>query len=694
MAVRIRGTPHDQAISLPCADCRGSVRGGSVMTTRPERQPLSFSRALLVNIIAFYGALALGSLAIMAWQATESTNEAAERGITEMLDGSASRIGRLVHAAEMAASSLERVATDSPIDGSSLRPSLDKLLAAFEQHPDLSYMGIIVPTTGEYGLIERKANGKIGLVVYPDARRRDAFVRTFALADNGFVADQTYPSEGYDARTRPFYRAALDGPATGGWMPIYPWRNYAKPQQPLWGFSFVKALRDGNGAVRGVIDTDFDMPALNRLVRALASEYHGQIQILQLGPQPRLIAGPTLMATPHTVPSELLPLAEPSGAPFVGKMTLDGSRKWVATRQIPIAGDQRWLVVVSRPAQFFDTILHGQLIQALLLGLVAVVGIGLLSLRIGRRFGRPLADLEAYVARVGRSDPALQDSRIPASAHDFQETSRLGLAIDQMLVERTELQQRLAQRQRLEALGQLTGGIAHDFNNLLTVIIGSSEDLVEDLKDRDHLELAGLILSTSERAAELTGRMLSFARKQALSPGVLDVDGLIDGLLPLLRRSVPAGIEIAHRTASQPNTVFVDPTQLEMALLNLVINARDAMPNGGSIAIGAEPFTASDNRKLHAELPPGRYVMVFVADNGAGMGEEIARQAFDPFFTTKGIGSGTGLGLSMVYGFASQSGGHAEIVSRPGEGTTVRLYLPAVTTKQPGRVEAPGPAAD
>lgn len=658
------------------------------MTTRPGKQPSSFGRALLVNIIAFYGVLALGSLAIMAWQATESTNEAAERGITEMLDGTASRVGQLVHAAEMAAGSMERVAIDSPIDGTSLRPSLDKLLAAFEQHPYLSYMGIIVPKTGEYGLLERKVNGKIGLVLYPDARRPDALVRTFALDDDGFVPDRTYPSNGYDARARPFYRTALDGPATGGWMPIYPWRDYAKPEQPLWGFSFVKALRDANGTVRGVIDTDFDMPALNRLVRALSNEYHGQIHIVQLGPEPRLIAGPGLAATPRSAPTELLPLVEPSGAPFVGKMMLDGSRKWVATRQVPIAGGERWLVVVSRPAQFFDTILHGQLLQALLLGLIAVVGIGLLSLRIGRRFGRPLADLEAYVARVGRSDPALQDSRIPASAHDFQETSRLGLAIDQMLVERTELQQRLAQRQRLEALGQLTGGIAHDFNNLLTVIIGSSEDLVEDLQDRDHLELAGLILSTSERAAELTGRMLSFARKQALSPGILDVDGLIDGLLPLLRRSVPAGIEIRHRTASQCDAVFVDPTQLEMALLNLVINARDAMPNGGSIEIGAEPFSADDNRKLHAELPPGRYVMVFVTDNGAGMGEEIARQAFDPFFTTKGIGSGTGLGLSMVYGFSSQSGGHAEIVSRPGEGTTVRLYLPAVAANPPGATAA------
>ncbi|RZK02782.1 MAG: hybrid sensor histidine kinase/response regulator [Novosphingobium sp.] len=661
------------------------------MTTRPGKQPSSFSRALLVNIIAFYGALALGSLAIMAWQATESTNEAAERGITEMLDGSASRIGQLVHAAELAAGSLERVALDNPIDGGSLRPSLDKLLAAFEQHPYLSYMGIIVPTTGEYGLLERKANGRIGLVLYPEARRRDALVRTFTLVEEGFVADRSYPSNGYDARTRPFYRGAVNGPAAGGWMPIYPWRDYARPEQPLWGFSFVKALRDDRGSIRGVIDTDFDMPALNRLVRALSNEYHGQIQVLQLGPKPRLIAGPGLTTTPRDTPAELLALTRETGTPFVGKMALDGSRKWVATRQIPIAGGERWLVVVSRPAQFFDTILHRQLIQSLLLGLAAAVGIGLLSLRIGRRFGRPLADLEGYFARVGRSDPTLRDRQIPASAQDFQETSRLGLAIDRMLVERADLEQRLAQRQRLEALGQLTGGIAHDFNNLLAVIIGSSEDLVEDLRDREHLELAGLILSTSERAAELTGRMLSFARKQALSPCLVDVDSLIDGLLPLLRRSVPNEIAIRHQAASLPNTVFVDPTQLEMALLNLVINARDAMPDGGIIAIGAEHFATGESRTLHAELRPGRYVRVFVADDGAGMGEEIARQAFDPFFTTKGIGSGTGLGLSMVYGFASQSGGHAEIISRYGEGTTVRLYLPAAPARASDKGEAPMP---
>ena len=253
------------------------------------------------------------------------------------------------------------------------------------------------------------------------------------------------------------------------------------------------------------------------------------------------------------------------------------------------------------------------------------------------------------------------------------------LSMVEDITERRELQMQLSQRQRLEALGQLTGGIAHDFNNLLTVIIGNSEVLAQELGEGDLGELAGLILSTGERAADLTGRLLTFARKQSLSPRSIKIDELVDGLVPFLRRAVPAGIQLKRPARFSSQSVFADPAQLEMALLNLVLNARDAMPEGGCIEISSENFAVEPNSP-YGELPPGDYVVLSLADNGTGMQADALEQAFDPFFTTKMPGQGSGLGLSMVYGFARQSGGHVELFSRPGEGTTVKLYLPATNT--------------
>ncbi|MFA7602344.1 MAG: PAS domain S-box protein [Novosphingobium sp.] len=261
------------------------------------------------------------------------------------------------------------------------------------------------------------------------------------------------------------------------------------------------------------------------------------------------------------------------------------------------------------------------------------------------------------------------------------------LAMVEDVTERIELQQQLSQRQRLEALGQLTGGIAHDFNNLLTVIIGNSEALAQALGEGDLGELAGLVLSTGERAADLTGRLLTFASRQSLAPRSVKVGDLVDGLLPLLRRAVPDGIELRLSARFSSRSVYADLTQLEMVLLNLVLNARDALPGCGRIEISSEDVVVGKLGLPQADLPPGRYIVLAVSDNGVGMSEETLEKAFDPFFTTKGPGQGSGLGLSMVYGFARQSGGHVEIASRLGKGTTVKLYLPATRKTPPGSPE-------
>jgi PAS domain S-box-containing protein len=248
---------------------------------------------------------------------------------------------------------------------------------------------------------------------------------------------------------------------------------------------------------------------------------------------------------------------------------------------------------------------------------------------------------------------------------------------------RAQAETLLLQAQKMEAVGQLTGGIAHDFNNLLTVIIGNLENLRRRLArsapDPAELDrLADQALAGAQRASWLTQHLLAFSRRQPLEPRTLDANALVSGMSDLLKRTLGEGVVVHTRLAEDLWPSFVDANQLEVALLNLAVNARHAMPEGGRLAIETRnlsynPITAEN---WPPELVPGEYVLVSVADMGHGMSRQVRERAFEPFFTTKGIGKGTGLGLSQVYGFAKQSGGSVEIESQEGEGTTVRLYLP------------------
>jgi PAS domain S-box-containing protein len=244
------------------------------------------------------------------------------------------------------------------------------------------------------------------------------------------------------------------------------------------------------------------------------------------------------------------------------------------------------------------------------------------------------------------------------------------------LTMRQRIEQDLRQSQKMEAIGQLTGGIAHDFNNLLTVILANMELLQERVDDPQHLEILKEARETAEHGAELTERLLAFARRQALNPKLVDVGDLVAQFTGLLRRALGETIEISVSAMGRLSTQ-VDPSQLQNAILNLALNARDAMPNGGDLAIDVSEIELDfDDVKTRPDLRPGRYVLISMTDNGVGMSREVRERAFEPFFTTKPVGAGTGLGLSMIYGFAKQSGGHAEIYSEENFGTTVRLYLP------------------
>jgi CheY-like chemotaxis protein len=230
----------------------------------------------------------------------------------------------------------------------------------------------------------------------------------------------------------------------------------------------------------------------------------------------------------------------------------------------------------------------------------------------------------------------------------------------------------------MEAMGQLTGGVAHDFNNLLTVILGNSEYLAEKLIANKELhEIADSIATAAERGSDLTRSLLAFARKQPLMPQDIDIGQKILGMEQLLRRTLGEHIECEFLLDSRLWPASVDPGQLTSALLNLVLNARDAMPEGGRLAVQVSNTSLDESDlDVNGEARPGDYVMVAVTDTGSGMNAEVAGRAFEPFFTTKEVGKGTGLGLSMVYGFAKQSGGLMQIHSEPGHGTAVKLFFP------------------
>jgi len=263
--------------------------------------------------------------------------------------------------------------------------------------------------------------------------------------------------------------------------------------------------------------------------------------------------------------------------------------------------------------------------------------------------------------------------------------------LQKQIEQREEVESQLRQAQKMEAIGQLTGGIAHDFNNMLGVVMGSLDLMGRRIKNGDFaidrfLEAAS---QATVRAAALTHRLLAFARQQPLEPKPIDVNNLISGMSDLMRSTLGEQIQIETVMAAGVWTASADPHQLESAILNVAINARDAMPDGGKLTIETgNTYLDEAYAHQHGDVEPGQYVMVAVSDNGTGMAPEIAARVFDPFFTTKPSGKGTGLGLSQVFGFIKQSRGHIKIYSEVGCGTAVKIYLPRLT----GQLATPLPA--
>jgi signal transduction histidine kinase/response regulator RpfG family c-di-GMP phosphodiesterase len=319
------------------------------------------------------------------------------------------------------------------------------------------------------------------------------------------------------------------------------------------------------------------------------------------------------------------------------------------------------------------------------------------SLHAEFRIVRPDGQIRwCLTSGVTTSDPQSQDVHLSGVTYDItdrklnqQALERMNEDLEQRIEERTrEREAALAQlfeAQKTETIGQLTGGVAHDFNNLLMAILGNLELLKKRVSDERTLRLVNNAFEGAQRGTALTKRLLAFARRQELNPQPIQVTALVDGIQDLLVRALSPVVAIKKSFPPDLRSVFVDANQLELALLNLAVNARDAMPNGGTFSMSAEELRV--NKRGREQLVPGDYVCLSVSDTGHGMDDATLVRATEPFFTTKGPGKGTGLGLSMVHGMVAQSGGALQLSSQSGQGTTVRLILPVASVSPPPLAE-------
>ncbi len=300
--------------------------------------------------------------------------------------------------------------------------------------------------------------------------------------------------------------------------------------------------------------------------------------------------------------------------------------------------------------------------------------------------------------RYERSQGARTIEALATPVPDQERQASRAIVSARDITERRQLEDQLRQSQKMEAVGQLTGGIAHDFNNMLAIVMGSLDLARRRLAKGSVDGVAKWIDNASEgagRAATLTSRLLAYSRRQPLDPKVLDVNALVAATSQLLRQTIAETVQVETVLAGGLWKVFADPSQVENSLVNLAVNARDAMPNGGTVTIETRNCDLDERyARVHADVKPGQYVMISLTDTGVGMQPEIAERAFEPFFSTKEPGKGTGLGLSQIFGFAKQSHGHVKIYSEVGHGTTVKLYLPRyLGATSPAPIMSPEPLA-
>jgi signal transduction histidine kinase len=395
-------------------------------------------------------------------------------------------------------------------------------------------------------------------------------------------------------------------------------------------------------------------------------------------------AGPELLPRLLAAPEGILESTSREGIPLVSAFNHSPRFGWAVAVGVPRAE-------VVAPALTAAT-------HTLAVGATMLAAALALAVLLARRITGPIATLRRLAAAgdgdavIGAAPTGLQEADEVRSAEYERRRSERDKELARAALHESE--EKLQQSQKMEAVGQLTGGLAHDFNNLLLVVIGNLDQLIESKKNDPAVqELANHALEAAQRGADLTQSLLAFARRQPLRPRRIAINDLVSGVARLLSRTLGERVEVVLELTPEIWPVVADPAQLEAALTNLATNARDAMPRGGRLTIvTANRHLDEDYGLQHEDVTAGDYAMIEVSDTGIGMSPEVSEKIFDPFFTTKGRGQGTGLGLSMVFGFIKQSGGHINVYSEPGVGTTFRLYLPR-DREAVEPVQRPGAAA-
>ncbi len=426
--------------------------------------------------------------------------------------------------------------------------------------------------------------------------------------------------------------------------------------------------------VQGQILASTLTAALSFQDRDAAQEY---VEALRRNPEVQAVAAYDIAGALFVSYARTPDVRVPPGAPQPGEAR--GAGTITVTTPVVERGQVIGTVSVQAITEPLDRRLARFASIALLMAMFALI-LGLLGIA-QRMLAKANADLAAQAATLATTNETLR----------------------QQIAEREKAEAALRQAQKIEAIGQLTGGIAHDFNNILQVVLGGLGVLrrrtakwqLADPVRSDLERYLDEVLAASQRGADLTRQLLAFARRQPLEPEDTDINQLVLGMSDLLRRSLGEQIEIETRLADGLWRTQCDTNQLEHAVLNLAVNARDAMPDGGRLTIEtANAHLDEEYSRWHHDVAPGPYLMVAVTDTGAGMPQEVLIHAFEPFFTTKEVGRGTGLGLSQVYGFIKQSGGHVTLSSEVGLGTTVKLYMPRSLSNAAAPSPAPEPSHD
>jgi signal transduction histidine kinase/CheY-like chemotaxis protein len=501
--------------------------------------------------------------------------------------------------------------------------------------------------------------------------------------DGCLFCDSLRTNRTLDLRDRAYFKQALGSHGVVALEPVF---------GRLTGISVLQIaypVRSEAGALKFVLLASFNL--------AKFAEYHhkrllGEKDILLVDGKGTVLVAPAGGSSSEPIGmsiagSDLFRFAAtPDRAAFREVTDREGRAQVWAVARAPSTRDAGLYIMVGRSKDGLVAAANRRLYEDMAIlavaSLLLLAGVWMLAtLSVGRQVGR----LATMAKKLGLGDLS---ARIPPP-YPRGELGGLmtllndtALSLQQQRAAIEDLSHKLSQSQKMEAMGQLTGGVAHDFNNLLTVILGNSEHLADQLAGNKELHrIASDIATAAERGSDLTRSLLAFARKQPLRPREIDIAEKVLGMEQLLRRTLGEHIECSFAFEPDLWRASVDPGQLATALLNLVLNARDAMPDGGKLTVEVRNNALSESDlDVNGEPRPGDYVMVGVTDNGCGMSAEVASRAFEPFFTTKEVGKGTGLGLSMVYGFAQQSGGLVQMQSEPGQGSIVRLFFPRIET--------------